>query len=205
MLESVLTGIGLGIVLSFVTGPVFFALIKTSIERGFLPGFFLACGVVTCDVIYAALSVYGSSLVVLEQKYRLPLGLTGAVVLTAIGLYYLIKKVSIDCDHTITKRHYYGYFFKGFLMCIFNPGILIYWATLTSGIVSVSGKLSPAAVVPMYVAILVTQLSTDAIKGYYASKFRYKIKERTLVRLNRIAGGLMLLFAASLVYELVLR
>ncbi|MXV17773.1 LysE family translocator [Hufsiella ginkgonis] len=204
MIESIITGVGLGIVLSFATGPVFFALIKTSIERGFYAGLCLAAGVVMCDLIYVSISIYGTSFLRLESRFRLPIGLTGATVLIAIGIYYLLKKIRISYDTIITKRHYTGYFVKGFLMCIFNPGILLYWVTVTGGIVSaVSGRIRPEDMLPVYASILVTQFSMDAIKAYYASKLRYRIKERTLTILNRIAGMLMLVFALKLVYNLV--
>jgi threonine/homoserine/homoserine lactone efflux protein len=205
MVESIIAGIGLGIVLSFVTGPVFFALIKTSIERGFYPAICLAIGVLASDVIYVSISIYGSSFISLEQKYRLPIGLTGSTILIAIGLYYIFKKVKIHYEQTITKRHYYGYFFKGFLMCIFNPGILLYWVTITSGIVSVSGQVKPLEIVPLYSAILITQFSMDALKAWYASKLRHKIRENTLSWLNRIAGSLMLIFAAKLIFSLIFK
>ena len=51
MFEAILLGIGAGIISSFLTGPVFFAMIKTSIERGFMAGFSLAIGVIISDVI----------------------------------------------------------------------------------------------------------------------------------------------------------
>jgi threonine/homoserine/homoserine lactone efflux protein len=38
MIEAIISGIGIGLVLTFITGPVFFALIKTSIEKGFHAG-----------------------------------------------------------------------------------------------------------------------------------------------------------------------
>jgi threonine/homoserine/homoserine lactone efflux protein len=44
MIEAIISGIGFGLVLTFITGPVFFALIKTSIEKGFHAGVALALG-----------------------------------------------------------------------------------------------------------------------------------------------------------------
>ncbi|WP_216351112.1 LysE family transporter, partial [Mucilaginibacter polytrichastri] len=51
MIEAIFSGIGIGLILTFLTGPVFFALIKTSIEKGFQAGIALALGVVTSDVV----------------------------------------------------------------------------------------------------------------------------------------------------------
>ena len=52
MFEAILQGIGAGILFSFLTGPVFFSMIKTSIEKGFKAGFSLAIGVVFSDIIF---------------------------------------------------------------------------------------------------------------------------------------------------------
>jgi len=203
MLESIISGIGLGIVLSFLTGPVFFALIKTSIEKGFNAGISLAGGVMVADIFYVCLAVYGSSFLALEEKYRFPIGVTGAAILLTIGIYYLLKKVKISYETTTSKRHYTGYFFKGLLMCLFNPSVLLYWVSVTSGVISVAGQFDPKQIIPFFGSILLTQFSMDAIKAYYANKLRYRIKEKTIVWLNRIAGGLIIIFALNLIYHLV--
>ncbi|MBC7743661.1 MAG: LysE family translocator [Flavobacterium sp.] len=202
MLESIISGIGLGIVLSFLTGPVFFALIKTSIEKGFYAGVSLAGGVLVSDIFYVAITVFGSSFLILESKYRLPLGLTGSVILLVIGFYYLFKKVKINYEKTTSKRHNTGYFFKGFFMCILNPAILLYWVSITSGIISVAGEFQAKNILPFYSAILITQFSVDVVKAYYANKLRYRIKEKSIARLNLVAGLLIIAFALRLIYNL---
>jgi len=202
MLESIISGVGLGVVLSFLTGPVFFALIKTSIEKGFYAGMSLAGGVLTSDIFYVALTVYGSSFLALENEYRMYIGITGSIVLLSIGVYYLIKKVKINYQNTTSKRHNTGYFLKGFLMCIFNPAILLYWISVTSGVISVAGEFEAKDIIPFYASILVTQFSMDVIKAYYANKLRYRIKEKTILHLNQIAGVLIIIFALRLIYNL---
>ncbi|WP_423147260.1 LysE family translocator [Rubrolithibacter danxiaensis] len=203
MIESIISGIGLGIVLSFVTGPVFFALIKTSIEKGFYAGLSLAGGVFLSDLFYVALSIYGSSFMAFENKFRLPIGIAGSVVLLSIGIYYLFKKVKINYKETTSRKHNTGYFFKGFLMCILNPSLLLYWISVTSGIISVRGQLDPDYIIPFFGSILLTQFSTDALKAYYANKLRYRIKETTIIKLNKIAGSLIIIFAIRLIYSLI--
>ena len=202
MLESIISGIGLGIVLSFLTGPVFFALIKTSIEKGFYAGVSLAGGVVASDVFYVALTVFGSSFLLIENKYRVVIGIAGSIILLSIGVYYLLKKVKINYENTTSKRHNTGYFFKGFFMCIFNPAILLYWVSVTSGMISVAGEFEARNILPFYCSILITQFSMDVVKAYYANKLRYRIKEKTISHLNQIAGVIIIIFALRLIYNL---
>ena len=204
MIEIIISGISLGFVLSFLTGPVFFALIKTSIEKGFSAGVSLAAGVVISDIFYVALTIYGTSFLALENMYRMEIGIVGSTILFSVGLYYLFKKVKVNYEQTASKRHYTGYFLKGFLMCIFNPAVLLYWLSVTSGVISLSGGINSAYILPFYGSILVTQFSLDVLKAYYANKLRYKIKEKTISNLNKIAGVLILIFAARIIYNLII-
>lgn len=203
MIESIISGIGLGFVLSFLTGPVFFALIKTSIEKGFYAGVSLAGGVLVSDIFYVSLSLYGSTFLALENQYRMQIGIAGSIILFAIGLYYLFKKVKVNYEQNTSRRHNTGYFIKGFLMCIFNPAILLYWLSVTSGVISISGEIKSSEILPFFGSILITQFSLDVLKAYYANKLRYRIKEKNIARLNRIAGILILIFALRLIYNLL--
>jgi threonine/homoserine/homoserine lactone efflux protein len=203
MIESIVSGIGLGFVLSFLTGPVFFALIKTSIEKGFSAGVSLAGGVVISDVFYVGISLYGTSFIALENAYRIPIGIAGSSILFIIGLYYLFKKVKVNYEQTSSKRKNTGYFIKGFLMCIFNPAILLYWLSVTSSVISISGEIKSSEIIPFFGSILITQFSLDTLKAYYANKLRYRIKEKNIARLNRIAGILILIFAGRLIFNLL--
>lgn len=203
MLESIVSGIGLGFVLSFLTGPVFFVLIKTSIEKGFSAGVSLAGGVVISDVFYVGISLYGTSFIALENAYRIPIGIAGSSILFIIGLYYLFKKVKVNYEQTSSKRKNTGYFIKGFLMCIFNPAILLYWLSVTSSVISISGEIKSSEIIPFFGSILITQFSLDTLKAYYANKLRYRIKEKNIARLNRIAGVLILIFAARMIFNLL--
>ena len=203
MIESIVSGIGLGFVLSFLTGPVFFALIKTSIEKGFSAGVSLAGGVLISDIFYVGISLYGSSFIALENEYRVQIGIAGSSILFIIGLYYLFKKVKVNYEQTSSKRKNTGYFIKGFLMCIFNPAILLYWLSVTSSVISISGEIKSSEIIPFFGSILITQFSLDVLKAYYANKLRYKIKEKNIAQLNRIAGVLILIFAVRLIYNLL--
>ncbi|MFM6975385.1 MAG: LysE family translocator [Sphingobacteriaceae bacterium] len=202
-MEIIISGIGMGIVLSFLTGPVFFALIKTSIEKGFYSGMALAAGVVIADGIFVALSLYGSSYLNTESKNLQYIGYAGAVILFSIGIYYLFKKVTISYEPSTSRTKKLGYFLKGFAMCVFNPSLLLYWISVTSGVISVAGGYNPQIIIPFFATILITQFSLDTLKAYYANKLRKKITEKTLVKLNRIAGGLIVIFALKLVYSLI--
>ena len=204
MFEAIILGLGAGLISSFLTGPVFFAMIKTSIERGFKAGFSLAAGVIVSDLILITIVLFGSHFFEYKRDFDKYVGLIGGIFIVGVGFYYLFSNVKINYtegDHIkISKR---GYVLKGFLMCILTPSTLMFWVVV-SGIISVKLATLPEKILCFLIA-MATQLAIDALKTYYASKLRYRIKENTLKRLNKIAGLVILGFAIWLIIKTYLQ
>jgi threonine/homoserine/homoserine lactone efflux protein len=201
MFEAILQGIGAGILFSFLTGPVFFSMIKTSIEKGFKAGFSLAVGVILSDIIFIAATIFSSQFVVYNSKYNQYIGIIGGLFLLGVGLFYLIKRVkvnyAIEEEVKIRKR---GYIIKGFLMCLLSPTTLMFWI-MVGGVITVHLNYSITEKVVFFIVALITQLTMDSIKTFYAAKLRYRIKESSIQILNRIAGAVIIIFAIRLFVE----
>jgi threonine/homoserine/homoserine lactone efflux protein len=205
MFEAILQGIGAGILFSFLTGPVFFSMIKTSIETGFKAGFSLAIGVVLSDMIFISATIFSSQFVDYNSEYNQYIGIIGGLFLLAVGSYYLIKKVKVNYEIAESvKIRRSGYIIKGFLMCLLSPTTLMFWI-MVGGIVSVHLHYEMEEKVAFFIVAMATQLSVDAAKTYYAAKLRYKIKESTIQNLNRIAGAVIVIFAIRLFIEVFLK
>lgn len=205
MFEAILQGVGAGILFSFLTGPVFFSMIKTSIEKGFKAGFSLAVGVIFSDIIFISLTIFSSQFVDYNSQYNQYIGIIGGLFLFGIGLYYLFNKVKVSYDISeIAKVRKRGYILKGFLMCLLSPTTLMFWI-MVGGIISVQLHYDMAEKVVFFIIAMATQLSVDGIKTYYAAKLRYRIKEKTIQNLNRIAGAVILIFAIRLFVEVILK
>ncbi|WP_443939913.1 LysE family translocator [Pedobacter sp. MW01-1-1] len=201
MFEAILLGVGAGMISSFLTGPVFFAMIKTSIEKGFKAGFSLAIGVIASDVILISLVLFGSQFLAYQSSFDKYVGIIGGIFLLAVGIYYLFSRISIHYDtdnlQRVSKR---GYLLKGFLMCILTPSTLMFWVVV-SGIISVKLNNMFNEKLMCFIVAMATQLSIDGAKSYYSSKLRYRIKEDALKKLNKIAGVILILFAAWLMIK----
>ncbi len=204
MFEAIILGIGAGLISSFVTGPVFFAMIKTSIERGFKAGFSLASGVIVSDLILISVVLFGSQFFKYQREFDKYVGIVGGIFIVGIGIYYLLSNVKINYTEgdniKVSKR---GYILKGFLMCILTPSTLMFWV-IVSGIISVKLNSLPEKIFCFLIAMMV-QLSVDGLKTYYASKLRYRIKENTLKKLNKVAGVIIIGFAVWLIVKTYLQ
>ena len=207
MIEAVFSGIGIGLVLTFLTGPVFFALIKTSIEKGFQAGAALALGVVTSDVVFVGAIIFGSQFFDVPAHIKIWLGITGSVILFCIGIYYLFKKPEVDFNsHTPVGVNHAGYFFKGFLMCIFNPTLLFHWITVigtASTIYHLGVPHRQIKIAVMFITILIVQFGMDLTKAFYANKLRDKISVKFVHRLNYIAGAALIIASFIILDRLV--
>lgn len=201
MFEAIILGLGAGLISSFLTGPVFFAMIKTSIEKGFMAGFSLALGVIISDVILIGIVLFGSQFLVYQESFDKYVGIFGGIFLLAVGIYYLFSKVSINYENnTMIKISKRGYLLKGFLMCILTPSTLMFWI-IVSGIISVKLNNRLNEKLFCFFIAMATQLAIDSLKSYYSSKLRYRIKEDTLRKLNKVAGVIIIGFAIWLLYK----
>lgn len=205
MLEAILLGMGAGLISSFLTGPVFFAMIKTSIEKGFKAGISLAIGVIVSDIILIALVLFGSQFFEYKESFDKYVGFIGGAFLFAVGIYYLFATATINYENnTLQKVSKRGYLIKGFLMCILTPSTLMFWI-IVSSIISVKlNNMLNEKLLCFFIAMS-TQLTIDGLKSYYSSKLRYRIKEDTLKKLNKVAGIIIILFAAWMIIKTYLK
>jgi threonine/homoserine/homoserine lactone efflux protein len=192
MIEAVVSGVGFGLVLMFLTGPVFFSLIKTSLESGFRAGVSLALGVVSSDLVFVGAILFGSQFFIIPPEGKVYAGVIGAGVLVTIGIYYILKKAEVNYNSHVPKRvNHAGYYFKGFLMCIFNPTLLFHWTVVigaASTVFHVGVNHRVIKIATMFLTILVMQFGTDTVKAFYADKLRAKISVKFIHRLNEVAG-----------------
>src|ERR1041385_5943306 len=93
MLTAIEQGVLFGLVLFISIGPAFFGLIQTSLRYGYGSGIAMAFGIFASDLTYLFLAYFGVSSLLMNDKYSLPVGLTGGGVLIAYGYLSFIKTV----------------------------------------------------------------------------------------------------------------
>ena len=204
MIDAIISGIGFGLVLTFITGPIFFSLIKTSIESGFHAGVSLALGVVASDAVFVGAILFGSQLVDITPKTKIIAGAGGCLILLIVGIYYLFKKSNINYDNnTPSKLKRTGYFLKGFVMCIFNPTILFHWVTVIGFASTIYHDDVPhnhLKIALMFITILIVQFGLDTTKAFYANKLRKHLSVKFVHRLNQVAG-IALIIASFVLFD----
>ncbi len=204
MYKIILGGITAGLLMTIMTGPAFFSLIRTSIQKGFLSGALFALGVFFADTIFVVTTFLGASLISLAEANQKIIAIVGGIFLILIGYRYFTKSPKIDIDEESTntnkKLKNTGYFLKGLLMNLLNPGMLFYWIGLVSYLGTNADYTNEDIKVFIFCS-MVTVLSTDLAKAYFASKVRHLFSEKVVLWMNRIVGAALMIFAIVMVVK----
>ncbi len=200
-MEIVLKGIVSGLVLALLIGPVFFSIIQTSIERGFLSGVLVAIGVSISDAFYIFLAYMGLSQVFSNGDNQRYMAYFGGAILLAFGAYYLFVKSRKILDFksvNIKSTSPWRLISKGFIINGLSPMVLIFWLGTVSVATGEFGYTTTTQVVTFFSAIVATVLLTDIIKAKLADKLRTVMTPRLVRVMNLILGVVMLIFAGRL-------
>jgi threonine/homoserine/homoserine lactone efflux protein len=203
IIKVILGGMSAGLIMTFMTGPAFFALIRTSIQKGFFSGALFALGVFMADTFFVATTFLGASLIALAESNQKYIAVFGGLFIIGIGYKYLTKKVEEEKEEEITvssKLKNTGYFFKGLLMNLLNPGMLFYWIGLVSYLGTNEDYTNDDIKLFIFCSML-TVLSTDLAKAYFASKVRHLFSKKVIQWMNRIVGTALIVFAIVMIVK----
>lgn len=187
----------IGVLLSFMIGPVFFVLLQTSILKGIKAAIIFNIGVVLSDITFILIVYFGSRDLLKQVKNDPKLFLTGGIILIIYGILTYLKKAdkpqSTENQQIPSKKNYAGLFLKGFLLNFINVGVLAFWL----GTLVVMGPrldMNPTKIYYFFALILVSYFTVDLGKIILAKKLRSKMTPTIIAKLQRILGVLLIVF-----------
>jgi len=193
--EGFLVGLGMVIFL----GPVFFTLLKSSLQHGFRAGFSVATGIMLSDVIALLLCYFGAASFFENPDNQLWLALSGSAILFGLGLRYLLKKqVAKEQIGSIQAQDYPTYVVKGFLVNFINPFVFVVWI----GLVGI-GQTNYGSGVEFWVfgaGIIAGIYAQDITKVVFAHRITRFVRPDILSKAYRVIGVLLLIFAVRLLW-----
>jgi len=208
MLHLLFEGCVLGLTLAILIGPAFFALVQTSIHRGFKSGAFLALGIFISDLTLVFLSYLGASQLVSDPKNRMYVGAAGGLMLIIFGIYTFRHKqhVTEEGDVEVKKPGIITYILKGFFLNIANPSVWFYWVfwvgVITTRIAAeYNGFNKVEAAVMFFSATLISVFGTDILKCFIAHSIKNYLNDNVLKWINRCVGILLMIFGLFLLYK----
>jgi threonine/homoserine/homoserine lactone efflux protein len=197
----IINGIKLGLVLAFLVGPVFFAIVQTSVERGFWNGFLVALGVSLSDTFYVAVCYFGLAQFINNEQNKIYMAYGGGVILILFGLYHMLIKsrrsLKGEMKH-IEEKGKFRFFLKGFIINGISPMVILFWLGAIS-VASVDfGYSRGIQFFIFFTTVLVTVLGTDILKAYLGHKLRRLVTTKSLMVLNILVGVILLMFGTRL-------
>ena len=203
MFKALFEGILLGITLAILIGPSFFALIQTSISNGFRSGLALAFGIFLSDILCVFLAYFGASQFLGDPENKEIMGIMGGSILIAFGAFHAFRKKKIEgTGIEIENVNFPLTVVKGFFLNILNPFVLVFWLGAIT-VVSSKDNFSVSYLITFFSGTLLTVFATDVLKSYVALKLLNALKPDTLVKLNKIAGVILMGLGISLILRVV--
>ena len=185
-----LKGIILGLTVSMPLGPIGIILINRTIKRGMLSGFFSGLGLATADTLLALLAALGFTVILgFINQQRFFISVVAGIIIIGIGLkIFLSNPVKDIRSREKANKSLWRDYYSVFVLSISNPYTIFIFVAFFSG-VHINGNIKPE-LVPFFLipGVLIGTISWWFFLSYFVSRFKKNIRLRVIVRVNKIAG-----------------
>ena len=198
MIEDIQAAIPLGLLLSFMIGPVFFVLLETGATKGFRAAICVDVGVILADILFI-LVAYFSSFQLLENLSNQPgLYVFGGMILLVYGIVVFAQKQAKNQKQKKLKGTYFGLIVKGFLLNFINIGVLVFWLGVLI-VVGPSLNNDPNRILTFFTALIVTYFVVDMIKIVLAKQLKRKLTQSRIRWVKKGLGIVLMLCGMVLI------
>jgi threonine/homoserine/homoserine lactone efflux protein len=200
MTDAIIKGITLGLLLAISVGPIVFTVIKQSISRGRAGGLSFIAGISFSDILLVVLSNLFTNLFDVISAHRKVLAVIASIFLIVVGVFYLFfKKPKLqeggEIPLHIKANNFVTQFITGFIMNIFNPGIIVFWLTTATSFVT---HTLNQRVVIFSIALFIA-LAADVAKVLLADKIRKRLTPKNIHRVEQINGVILIGFGLVII------
>jgi threonine/homoserine/homoserine lactone efflux protein len=205
MLQPLLQGLGLGLALSLILGPILFTIVGASLRYGWRAGVFVAAGIWLSDILFVLFSYF--ALAPLQDWIARPavfysLGIGGGLLLVGLGIHLLQAPAGAPGKSRAGRRdHPLIHFSTGFLVNTLSPFTTAFWLTVTGSFVF-GNEWSPRQAAVFYGAILFFITTTDVLKALGAEKLQVWMRPRYLHIVQQISAWAIFLSGLVMIARL---
>jgi len=200
MIEDIQAAIPLGILLSFMIGPVFFVLLETGATKGFRAALSVDIGVIIADILFILIA-YFSSFQLLENLSNQPgLYVFGGMILIIYGVVILAKKEAKKARQKKMKGTYLGLAVKGFLLNFINIGVLVYWLIVLF-VVGPMVNNEPKRLFMFFLTVILTYLIIDIFKILAAKQLKKKLTDSRILMFKKVLGIVLMFCGVAMVMK----
>ena len=198
-----------GFLVSIPVGPINMAIVNEGARRGFWWGFWIGLGAVVMEVVYCALAFAGFTGLFASELVRAVMELTSFLLMLFLGVKYLLAQSVPATTKTVEmvehRLHPHTAFMIGFVRVLGNPGVLLFWITISATFISHDwmDDTWPSKFACIF-GVGVGALGWFVLLSFVVSLGHGKFSSRTLARMSQVSGACLLIAALFIGGKLVL-
>ncbi|MCD8312752.1 MAG: LysE family translocator [Bacteroidales bacterium] len=194
MLLNLLKSFLIGICASVPLGPVAILVIQKTFSIGHRAGFITGLGATLTDTLYSALAIFALSFAQsFLGQYKVYVYLIGGVIVGIIGWFMLRSNPFRRLKDEEDESHHVRNFLQASVMGLSNPGaILIIFGLFAFFGMGEAIEHAGWRLVPLICAVCAGSVCYWYSMSLLLSRFRKRIKLRTILWINRITGVIVM-------------
>ena len=134
------TGFVSGFLVSIPVGPINISIVNEGARRGFGWAFLIGLGATIMEVIYCAIAFAGFTRLFDSRVVKATMELVSFLLMLFLGVKYLLAHSLPATTRSVEsfehRLHPHTAFWTGFVRCLGNPGVLLFWITISATFIS---------------------------------------------------------------------
>ena len=139
-LLAAFTGFVSGFLVSIPVGPINISIVNEGARRGFGWAFLIGLGATVMEVIYCAIAFAGFTQLFDSRLVKATMELVSFLLMLFLGVKYLLAHSLPATTRSVEsmehRLHPHTAFWTGFVRCLGNPGVLLFWITISATFIS---------------------------------------------------------------------
>lgn len=206
MLDDIIAAIPLGILLSFLIGPVFFVLLETSVTKGFRAALVFDIGVILADLFFILIAYFSSYRIIESVKDQPALFIFGGLIMFTYGIisYVKVRKLKALSEERyqieVCKKNYWNLLGKGFLLNFVNIGVLGFWLMI---LITIGPKMQmqTSRITTFFSTLLLTYLLVDIGKILLAKQLKNKLTFNKINKIKKVTCLILMIFGLVIMLQ----
>jgi len=201
-------GLVSGFLVSIPVGPINISIVNEGARRGFGWAFLIGLGATIMEVIYCAIAFAGFTHLFDSRVVKATMELVSFLLMLYLGVKYLfahsLPATTRSIESFEQRLHPHTAFWTGFVRCLGNPGVLLFWITISATFIShdwMDDTWQSKGV--CLLGVTLGCFSWFTLLSFLVSRGHGRFSTNTLLRMSQFSGASLLIFALVLGGRLV--
>ena len=197
-LVPALTGFASGFLVSIPVGPINISIVNEGARRGFGWAFLIGLGATIMEVIYCAIAFAGFTHLFDSRVVKATMELVSFLLMFFLGVKYLLAHSLPATTRSVEsiehRLHPHTAFWTGFVRCLGNPGVLLFWITISATFIShdwMDDTWQSKGV--CLLGVTLGCFSWFTLLSFLVSRGHGRFSTNTLVRMSQFSGASLLI------------